>query len=169
MPALQRGSAYRTARGWGVRWLEQGKRQHQSGYGRNGALDWWDMEIAPHVRRGLPVADISFREHVERYLRVHGAAARTKTKLREDLGLPEQAPKLPKKRDYKTAIEVFGGRTLRDLEHARGEIAEWVSSLPPTQQARKLRALRQVQNAAVSWERMLKPCRRREGADPPSR
>ncbi len=49
-----------------------------------------------------------------------------------------------------------GERTLRDLEHARGEIVEWVAQLPPTQRQRRMRALRQVLNAAVAWERMLR-------------
>jgi integrase len=157
MPAQQRGSAYRTARGWGVRWLEHGRREHKSGFSsKTEALNWWDREIAPRVRRGMPVADVTLREHAERYLRVHGAATRTKTKLREDLGLPEREPKRPRKRDYKTAIEVFGERTLRDLEHARGEIVAWVGSLPETQRPRKLRALSQVFNAGVDWERMFR-------------
>jgi integrase len=103
-----------------------------------------------------PVSDVTLREHAERYLAVHAAAPRTKAKLREDLGLPEREPKQPRKLTYKTAIQVFGERTLRDLEHARGEIAEWVAQLPEPQRQRRLRALRQILNAAVAWEKMLR-------------
>jgi integrase len=87
---------------------------------------------------------------------VHACAPRTKAKLREDLGLPQREPLRPRKRSYRNAVEVFGDRTLRDLEHARGEVAEWVAQLPAPQRQRKLRALRQILNAAVAWERMLR-------------
>src|SRR5262245_46321966 len=157
MPPIQRGSTYATATGRGIRWYENGKRQFRSGFRNDSeAVAWWDREIAPRLRAGLPTRDTTLREHVERYLAVHAAADRTKAKLREDLGMPEREPAHPRKLTYKTAGEVFGQRTLRDLEHARGEISEWVGQLPPTQRARKLRALRQVLNAAVGWERMLR-------------
>ena len=158
MPALQRGSTYATGGGRrGIRWYEGGKRRKQSGFKNDSeAFAWWDAEIAPRLRAGVSTRDVTLRDHCERYLAVHAAAPRTKAKLREDLGLPEREPKHPGARTYKTAIEVFGERTLRDLEHARGEIAEWVAQLPPTQRQRRLRALRQVLKAAVDWERMLR-------------
>jgi integrase len=157
MPALQRGSTYATATGRGIRWYENGRRRKQSGFRNDSeAFAWWDAEIAPRLRAGVSTRDVTLREHAERYLTVHAAAPRTKAKLREDLGLPAREPKQPRKRDYKTAVEVFGDRTLRDLEHARGEVTEWVAQLPATQRQRKLRALRQVLNAAVAWERMLR-------------
>jgi integrase len=157
MPALQRGSTYATATGRGIRWYEHGRRKKQGGFRNDSeAFAWWDAEIAPRLRAGVSTRDVTLREHVEWYLAVHAAAPRTKAKLREDLGMPEREPRKPRKRSYKTAAEVFGDRTLRDLEHARGEIVEWVGQLPPTQRARKLRALRQVLNAAVAWERMLR-------------
>ena len=158
MPALQRGSTYATGGGRrGIRWYEGGKRRKQSGFKNDSvAFAWWDAEIAPRLRAGVSTGDVTLREHAERYLAVHAAAPRTKTKLREDLGLPEREPTKPRKRAYKTAIEVFGQRTLRDLEHARGEVAEWVAQLPPTQRQRRVRALRQILNAAVAWDRMLR-------------
>jgi integrase len=158
MPALQRGSTYATGGGRrGIRWYEGGKRRKQSGFKNDSeAFAWWDVEIAPRLRAGVSTRDVSLRDHCERYLAVHAAAPRTKAKLREDLGLPEREPKHPRTRTYKTPIEVFGERTLRDLGHARGEIAEWVAQLPAPQRQRRLRALRQVFNAAVAWERMLR-------------
>jgi integrase len=55
-----------------------------------------------------------------------------------------------------TAMETFGDRPLRDLEHAGGEIAEWTASLPASQQARKLSALKQILTAAVAWDLLAK-------------
>jgi integrase len=158
MPRLQRGSTYATGGGRrGIRWYEGGRRRKQSGFKNDSeAFAWWDENIAPRLRAGVSTKDITLRDHAERYLAVHAAAPRTKAKLREDLGLPERKPKHPRKLTYKTAIEVFGERTLRDLEHARGEIVEWVAQLPPTQRQRRLRALRQILKAAVDWERMLR-------------
>jgi integrase len=157
MPAEQKGSTYRTARGAGVRWIENGKRQHKSGFrSKTEARAWFRDEIAPRLRVGVTTRDVTLAEHVTRYLAVHAAAARTKARLREDLGFPERPPTSPRRFGYKTAADIFADRTLRDLEHARGEIAEWVAQLPETQQARKLRALRQVLNAAVAWELMLR-------------
>jgi integrase len=158
MPALQRGSTYATGGGRrGIRWYQGGKRLKQSGFKNDSeAFAWWDTEIAPRLRAGVSTRDVKLVEHAERYLAVHATAPRTKAKLREDLGLPEREPKQPRKRTYKTAIELFGERTLRDLEHARGEIVEWVAQLPEGQRQRRLRALRQVLNAAVAWEKMLR-------------
>ena len=155
MPALQRGSAFRTKKnGWGVRWRENGRRPQKVGFGsRTEALDWWDDEVKPRLRSGGAARrDVTLREHAERYLRVHGCAPRTKQALREQLGLPAVQPLRPRKRDYLTAIETFGDRHLRDLEHAGGEIAEWTASLPKSQQARKLAALKQILAAAVAWD-----------------
>jgi integrase len=158
VPALQRGSAFRTKNGWGVRWRENGRRPQQVGFGsRTEALDWWDDEVKPRLRGGAPPRpDVTLREHAERYLRVHGCAPRTKQALREQLGLPEHEPLRPRELDYLTAMETFGDRLLRDLEHAGGEIAEWTSSLPKPQQARKLAALKQILTAAVAWDLLAK-------------
>jgi integrase len=158
MPAEQKGSTYYTPAGAGIRWTENGQRNFRSGFrNKTEARRWWNAEVAPRLRAGVSTTeDVSLRDHVERYLAVHPCAPRTKAKLREDLGFPERAPAKPRKRRYKTAAEVFGDRPLRELEHGRGEIAEWVAQLPATQQARKLRALRQVLNAAVAWDLMLR-------------
>jgi integrase len=157
MPAEQSGSTYYTASGAGIRWIENGRRQHRSGFGsKTEARRWWNAEIAPRLRAGLPSHDLSLREHVERYLAVHVCAPRTKAKLREDLGFPERPPARPREREFKTAAELFGARSLRELEHARGEIEAWLAQLPPAQRVRRLRALRQVLNAAVAWDLMLR-------------
>jgi integrase len=157
MPAQQKGSTYFTAKGAGIRWVEGGQRKYRSGFpSKTAARQWWNAEVAPRLRAGLPMHDLTLREHVERYLAVHPCAPRTKEKLREDLGFPERPPAKPRKRAYKTAAEVFGDRQLQELEHARGEVTAWVAQLPKSQQARKLRALRQVFNAAVDWDLMLR-------------
>ena len=102
MPALQKGSTYFTAKGAGVRWIEDGRRIHRSGFAsKTEARRWWQAEIAPRLRAGVTTRDVTLREHVERYLAVHPAAARTRAKLREDLGLPEREPKQPRQRTYR--------------------------------------------------------------------
>jgi integrase len=157
MPARQNGSTYFTARGAGIRWYEDGERKQRSGFrNKSEARQWWNSEVAPRLSAGLPSHDLSLREHVERYLTVHNGAKRTKDKLREDLGFPEKPPSNPRERDHKSAADVFGDRRLRELEHARGEVAAWVAQLPPSQRARRLRALRQILNAAVDWDLMLR-------------
>jgi integrase len=157
MPAEQKGSTYYTAKGVGIRWYENGDRRWQSGFrSKSEARKWWQDEIAPRLRVGVPTRDATLREHAERYLRVHACAARTRQALREQLGLPETPRRNPRKLAYPTAMEIFGDRTLRDLESARGEIAEWTASLPASQQARKLAALKQILNAAAEWGLILR-------------
>jgi integrase len=141
-----------------VRWRENGRRPQKVGFGsRTEALNWWDDEVKPRLRNGAPARrDTTLREHAERYLRVHGCAPRTRQALREQLGLPDTKPERPRERSYLTAMETFGDRQLGELERAGGEIAEWVASLPASQQARKLSALKQVLNAAVAWDLLAK-------------
>ena len=49
MPAEQRGSAYRTRTGWGVRWYEEnGRRRFRSGFGsKTAAIAYFRQEVAP--------------------------------------------------------------------------------------------------------------------------
>ncbi len=51
MPAEQRGQAYRTASGWGVRWWEDGRRVRRSGFpSRTAARNHYRDVIVPRLR-----------------------------------------------------------------------------------------------------------------------
>src|SRR5262245_14006178 len=131
MPALQRGSTYPTANGRGIRWYEGGQRRKRSGFRTDSeAFAWWDAEIAPRLRAGLPTRDVTLADHADRVLDLHTGARATRQALRERLGATNVQPHRRRGREYKSALEVFGNRTLRELEGSSGEIAAWVASLP---------------------------------------
>jgi len=93
--------------------------------------------------------EITLLEHVDRYLRVHPCSEARRRVLRSQLGARETPPK-------GSALDVFGDRTLHDLEDATGEIAEWAATLPASSRRAKVGALKQVLGAAVDWNRMLR-------------
>ena len=50
VPASQRGSLYRTKKGWGIRWYENGKRRHESGFkSQTEAREWWHNVVRPRL------------------------------------------------------------------------------------------------------------------------
>jgi integrase len=153
MPALQRGSTYPTPSGRGIRWYENGKRKKKTGFRNDSeAFAWWDTEIAPRLRAGVRTHDVTFREHAERYLRVHLCSEARRRALRSQLGLNENE----RERDYETPIAVFGSRLLRDLERAAGEMAEWAATLPPSGRRMKVGAVKQVLAAALDWNLIVR-------------
>jgi hypothetical protein len=104
MPAEQKGSTYFTAKGAGVRWIENGRRRKQSGFkSKTEARQWWNAEVAPRLRRGVSTSEISLTEHVDRYLRVHLCSEARRRTLRSQLGVGSTPPK-------GSALEVFGKR-----------------------------------------------------------
>ena len=140
MPRRARGSTYRVKNGIGIRWVENGKRQHKSGFkNKTAAHDWFDREIAPRLGRGGPSAQITFEDFCREFLARYKTTATAKSirTLTERL-----AP----------AREHFGRWTLAELEGAADDVDRWRSSLP-SEYARysKTRAMRQVLNAAVRW------------------
>ncbi len=139
MPADARGSLYDTRRGVGIRWPENGKRMHRSGFA-NGteARRWFAENVADRLRRGTPSAELSFDEFCELFLTRHGATVSEATKrtLRERL-----AP----------ARKTFGPWPLRELEFAADDIAAWRSGLSSSSRYRLTSALRQALSAAVRW------------------
>src|SRR5262245_49970156 len=150
MPAEQKGSTYYTAKGAGVRWIENGRRHKQSGFrSKTEARQWWNAEVAPRLRRGMSTSDITLREHVDRYLRVHPCSDARRRVLRSQLGAGGTPPK-------GSVLDVFGDRMLRDIEGASGEIAEWAATLPASTRRAKVGAFKQVLAAAVDWNRMLR-------------
>jgi integrase len=160
MPARQRGWVRKRKSSWQACWREGGRIRTRSGFSsKTVAEDWLDDYLdsgAP--RRGR---EVTFREHVERYLRIHGATVEPSTiqTLRERLGVAverredaERTGPRARPRSYRTAVDVFGDLTLSELELMSVEIAEWQTTLPPRYRHAIMRALRQVLGAAVRWK-----------------
>lgn len=159
MPAEQRGSPYRTDRGWGVRWYENGRRRHQSGFSScSEALRWFDDEVRPRLR-GLPAsasADMTFDELADKYLAAHAATREASTiqTLTERLKRPRDA---------------FGELTLRELERRALEVAEWGKTLPARSAYGVMQAFRQTLGAAARWGLMTRNPAKLAGPNPQPR
>ncbi len=139
MPAETRGSLYRTRAGYGIRWPENGRREHASGFAtKTEARRWFTEHVAPRLLTGAPSAELTFDAFCDAFLDRHGAtvAEATKRTLAERL-----AP----------ARAVFGGWPLRELEHAADDVAAWRATLPASSRYRLTSALRQALAAAVRW------------------
>ena len=157
MPARQRGWARKRKGSWQACWREGEKQRTRAGFtSKTAAEDWLDDHLdGGQARRGR---DVTFAEHVQRYLRVHGATVDPSTiqSLRERLGAYEDDQEDEKKRarrqrPYRTAMQAFGELTLAELELMSVEIAEWQTTLPAGYRHALMRALRQVLNAAIRW------------------
>jgi len=170
MPAKQRGWARRRKSGWQACWRE-GSRQRTGPElfpTKTQAKDW----LSEHLAVGATAAgtrDVTFAEHVERYLRVHATSVDPSTirTLRERLGATPEGRR--GRRPYCSAVEAFGHVTLRELEALSLEIAEWQATLPPRYRYAIMRSLRQVLNAAVRWKLMGENPATRAGANPQPR
>jgi integrase len=140
MPAEQRGSVYRTSRGYGIRWLEGGRRRYQSGFAtRTEARRWFADNVAPRLRGpARPDPGITFDAFCDVFCERHGATVSpsTRSTLEERL---------------KPARAVFGSWTLRELEGAAADVAAWRAGLPDSARYRLTSALRQALGAAVRW------------------
>jgi integrase len=160
VPAKQRGWVRKRKSSWQACWREGGRIRTRSGFpSRTVAKDWLD----DHLESGTPRRgrEVTFREHVERYLRIHGATVEPSTiqTLRERLGVVVQQHEgengrrrqRARPRTYRTALEVFGDLTLAELEQMSVEIADWQTTLPLRYRHAIMRALRQVLGAAVRW------------------
>jgi len=175
MPARQRGWVRKRKRSWQACWRENGRIRTRSGFpSKTVAEDWLDSHLDHgKARRGRA---ITFREHVERYLRVHGATVEPSTikTLRERLGADlerhedaeQRRRPMPRPRTYRTAIEAFGDLTLAELELMSVEIAEWQTMLPPRYRHAIMRALRQVLGAAVRWKLIRENPAKEAGPNP---
>lgn len=140
MPAEQRGSVYATSRGYGIRWLENGRRRHESGFDtKTEARAWFLDNVLPRLRRREPVRpSMTLREFCDTWLDAHGAnvEASTVTTLRFRLA---------------HALAVFGDRRLEEFDYAttRLELEAWRARLPDSQRYPVTRALKQALRAAV--------------------
>lgn len=140
MPAEQRGSAYRTRTGWGVRWYENGRRRFRSGFAsKTAALAHFRDEIAPRLGAGAVRPDLTFAEFAERFLAAHAAEVdpRTIRTLTERLVRP---------------LAEFGDRRLDDLGRSVADIAAWQATLPAGYRPKILGAFAQVLDRAVAWK-----------------
>jgi integrase len=155
--------------GWQACWREDGKQRTGPHLfaSKTEAKRWLDDLL----RGGVAVErrrNLSFAEHVERYLQVHAATVQPATirTLRERLG----ASSKPRHRgSYETAVQAFGNVKLADLEHMSTEIAVWQATLPPAYRYAIMRSLRQVFQAAVRWKLMRENPAREAGANPQPR
>ncbi len=140
MPAEQRGSAYRTRGGWGVRWYERGRRRFRSGFtSKTAALACFRDEIAPRLGLSTASPDLTFAEFAERFLAAHAAEVdpRTIRSLRERLARP---------------LAEFGDRRLDDLARSVADVAAWQATLPEGYRPKILGAFAQVLDRAVAWK-----------------
>ena len=140
MPAEQRGCTYRTARGWGVRWIEDGRRQHHSGFAtKTEARKWWETVVHPRLL-GLPTApaDPTWQEHVDAYLEAH-AVGREPSTMRV----------LTERLRYST--KTFGELSPTELERRVPEIAAWTATLPAGSRLRDRAGVPAGAGAAVRW------------------
>ena len=132
MPASARGSVYPVRGGFGIRWTEQGRREHKSAFRtKTEARDWFNVNVAPRLRRAAPSADITLDAFIDLFLERHRAqaSARTVATLRERLA---------------HARKVFGTWKLSELEGAADDIARWRAGLTDTSRYRLTLALRQA-------------------------
>jgi integrase len=139
MPAETRGSVYGTSDGYGIRWPEQGRRMHRSGFAtKTEARRWFAENVAPRLRHAAPSAEITFDTFCDLFLERHGAsvAPATRRTLEERL-VPSR--------------DTFGDWKLRELEGAADDVAAWRAKLPATSRYRLTSALRQTLAAAVRW------------------
>jgi integrase len=139
MPARAQGSTYKTSKnGWGIRWWENGKRRHKSGFdSRSAARSYFQDVVRPRLD-GLPATPeaLTLRQFAERFLARYEAirAPATVKSLRWRLVRP---------------LAEFGDTPLAELRV--GEIAAWEASLPPRFRHDVMRAFSMVCRAAVDW------------------
>jgi integrase len=139
MPAEQKGSVFKSGRGYGIRWLEDGRRPQKTGFKtKTEARSWFNENVAARLRRRAPSNQITLDAFCELFLERHGATVspRTRATLRERL-----AP----------ARDTFGTWTLAELEGAANDVARWRASLSDSSRYRLTLAFRQTLNAAVRW------------------
>jgi integrase len=141
MPAEQRGSVYKTARGYGIRWRdEDGRRHRQAGFSSRSAARAWFRDVEQKRMRGGPVdvPEVTFDELCEKFLTAHTVAVQQRTirTLRQRLQRPRAA---------------FGDVPVRELERRVPEIAAWRATLPERYRYAVMSAFRQALTAGVRW------------------
>lgn len=145
MPAEQRGGAFRSGSGWGVRWRENGQRTSKSGFkSKSAALAYYRDTVRPRLLGGSSIdAGMTLSEFTELYIEAQSTkvAPNTLRVLRDRL---------------KQANKRFGTIALRDLERMAPEIDAWRSTLSPGSRRDITQALRQALAQAVRFGAMLR-------------
>jgi integrase len=140
MPAELRGSVYTTSRGFGIRWIEYGRRRYRSGFGsKKEAREWFTDEVRPRLNgRKREHSSSTLSEFSETWLQAHAADVEptTITTLRYRLA---------------HALDEFGDVPLASLQRQALEIAAWRARLPERLRYPATSAFRQAMNAAVAW------------------
>jgi integrase len=134
------GSIYPVKGGYGIRWRQDGRREHHAPPFRTKtqARDWFDENVKPRLRRHAPSANITLDTFADVFLARHDAGPESSTvkTLRDRL---------------KPARARFGTWTLAELEGAADDIAAWRATLTDGSRYRLTSALRQCLGAAVRW------------------
>jgi hypothetical protein len=153
LPAEQHGQPYRTRKGWGLRWYDEtGKRRRRSGFEtRSAALRWFRDVERPRLRGDEAPEQLTLREFSDRYLERYEV-------LRSPVTVATLRARLVR------PLAEFGDVSLADLR--TGEIAAWEATLPPHFRYAVVRTLRQVLDAAVSWEFMARNPAKATGKNP---
>ncbi len=156
MPAEQRGSAYRTAKGWGIRWYElDGRRACRAGFAtKTEARHYFEEQVRPRLWGRAP--DMTLAELVDAYLDAHsvGREPRTIRTLRERL---------------KYATDRFGDVKLTELERNPRLIATWMRTLPAGSRYGIVQALRQTLETAIRWRMISENPAKLAGRNPEPR
>lgn len=138
MPAELRGSVYTTSRGFGIRWIEHGRRRYRSGFeSKKEARKWFTYEVRPRLNgRKCEHSSSTLSEFAATWLQAHAANVEpsTITTLRYRLA---------------HALEEFGDVPLAELQRQALEIAALRASLPEKLRYPATSAFRQALAAAV--------------------
>ena len=138
MPAEQRGGAFRSGSGWGVRWREGGQRTSKSGFkSKSAALAYYRDLVRPRLTGASSVDPCMTLE----------AFAALYLEGRDDIG---QNTRRVLRGRLNRADRQFGNVPVRDLERMTPEIRAWRATLPAGSRRDIFQALRQVLEQAVS-------------------
>lgn len=141
MPAELRGSVYTTSRGFGIRWIEHGRRRYRSGFdSKKDARQWFTDEVRPRLNgRKREHSTSTLAEFSETWLQAHAANVEpsTITTLRFKLA---------------HALDEFGDVPLAELQRKALEIAAWRAQLPERLRHPATGAFAQAMSAAVAWD-----------------
>jgi integrase len=148
MPAEQRGSVYKTATGYGIRWRdEDGQRRRQAGFTSRSAARSWFADVERRRMRGETIVPnpLTLAELVDEYLGQHVAEANTVRALRERLRYATAGiPVKPRSAEREHSL----GPIRVDKLDAR-TVGAWRKRLPEGSSWHAHKALRQVLGYAV--------------------
>jgi integrase len=155
MPAEAKGSLYATSSGFGIRWLENGRRRFRSGFEtKRDARRWFEDEVRPRLRgRRRESSSSTLADFVDTWLKAHAADVEpgTITTLRYRLA---------------HALATFGDVPLAELQRQALEIAAWRAALPEGLRYPATSTLRQALGAAVAWDLIEENPARKAGRNP---